>query len=148
MQRINLLVSLHRHWLLYMTSGCNYAQHVATHHILALYTNVYWLGYLPQYSPILAHIPSSQLTPFPPLQGPVVIYDREIIPTGDGGSVSLDWVSRTNEASPNLPSARQSAQSILVILHGKAVGLSINTNTNTPALPVGLSINTNTNTPW
>jgi hypothetical protein len=56
--------------------------------------------------------------------GPTVIYDRETVPTPDGGHFSLDWISRTSHDT--CPSAHDASskheKSILVIMHGLTGG--------------------------
>jgi hypothetical protein len=56
--------------------------------------------------------------------GPTVIYDRETVPTGDGGFFSLDWISRTSDDTcPHAHGASSKHEkSILVILHGLTGG--------------------------
>jgi hypothetical protein len=56
-------------------------------------------------------------------KGPTIIYDREMLQTGDGGFISLDWLTRSSDASnPNLPGTRREAQTILLVLHGLTGG--------------------------
>ena len=56
-------------------------------------------------------------------KGPTIVYDREMLQTGDGGFISLDWLTRSSDASsPNLPGTRREAQTILLVLHGLTGG--------------------------
>lgn len=57
-------------------------------------------------------------------EGPSIIYDREMLSTGDGGYISLDWLSRTSgNTCPHMPARRaREQQTILVLLHGLTGG--------------------------
>lgn len=55
--------------------------------------------------------------------GPRILYDREVLTMEDGGTISLDWVLRTENGSMgSLGPELADSQAILVLLHGLSGG--------------------------